>query len=437
MLEHHNRFPATLFTGVPGIGKSVFLIYFLFRFLNDERFPDKRFALEFLEGTYHYFEPCSTGGFYCSQETVHSCPVLEIPIFSDIKGEIEPCGHGKWLFIFSSPNPKRFKETMKTGLSFEYTFPTWQELELKFIDDDDKKWYDKFVLFGGVPRYVFWNGVGENPFDKLDNAIDSKEGGIIADFYFKHGFGNIDSEVSYMILHINPPWSPADNDWHYAKPAVYSFGSDKIFRRIAEKHGERLLAEPITLFDAGVASEEYGGGSSGNLFEKICLWLKPIAGNTIEIRPISNSPNDSFSLHLPPMELLEYHWKENARNDPTKRLQVNICYQPKISNLESGNSFCVVPWGTGVDQQPVYALAVLQMTVGETHPVKVNGLHDILLAYPEEIQKRIVEKMLIFVTPLDGKLNSVQPLHTQDNKVADSIPQLVKGFKQYVCRIKL
>ncbi len=53
---------------------------------------------------------------------------------------------------------------------------------------------------------------------------------------------------------------------------------------------------------------------------------------------------------------------------------------------------------------------IQQFTAGDNHPVKVNGLHDILLAYPEHIQNRIVEKRLICVAPTGRKLNAVQPL---------------------------
>ena len=87
------------------------------------------------------------------------------------------------------------------------------------------------------------------------------------------------------------------------------------------------------------------------------------------------------------------------------------------------------------DGQPLFCVVILQITVGEEHPVKVNGLHDIILAYPEEIQKRIVEKLLVFLTPADGKLSTVQPYLTQEGKVAERIPNLARGFRQCVCRL--
>lgn len=422
--------PTTLFTGVPGIGKSLFMIYFLFMFIVDDRFTDKRFALEFISGEYHYFDPTTDRRvFQRSKETGDSCQLDQVPIFADIEDLSEPRWHGKWTLIFSSPNPLRYQGKMKSSPKFRYTLPTWSYLELLFIEPDDKNWIDRFTWFGGVPRNVFWDGVEENPRLKLENTLEAK-GGMIDDYFFKYGFGNVDAEKSYMLVHLNPPWSPFENDWLYANEvSVHSFASDLIFKRIVDKHQSRILSEPINLFNAGVASEVYGGGSAGNLFEKICLWLKPVASQTIQVQSMQTT--NIYNIPLPAMAVLDYHWKENARDEESKKLLPNILYQPKISNLESGDAFGLVP------NESSFHLVVLQITVGEKHPVKVNGLHDIILAYPEFIQQRIEKKLLVFVTPVDGKLNSVQPLHTQQNKVALTIPQLVQGFEQCVCRLSV
>ena len=45
-----------------------------------------------------------------------------------------------------------------------------------------------------------------------------------------------------------------------------------------EKHNVAMLSEAVELFNCGAASESYGTVSSGNSFEKICLWLKPLNG---------------------------------------------------------------------------------------------------------------------------------------------------------------
>lgn len=52
----------------------------------------------------------------------------------------------------------------------------------------------------------------------------------------------------------------------YDNIVLYTFASDEIFRRIASKHHESLLAQAKKIFDAGVGAEIYGGVSVGNLF---------------------------------------------------------------------------------------------------------------------------------------------------------------------------
>lgn len=149
MINYHDKFPVTLFTGVPGIGKSLFLVYFLFTLFHDNRFPDKRFALEFASGVYHYFVPTTEYGVFELSEsiTLSVSQLLEIPIFADISKKDQPQGRGKWLFIFSSPDPQRYQEIMKNRPKFRYTLPTWSYLELLFLQSDDTKWIELFILF--------------------------------------------------------------------------------------------------------------------------------------------------------------------------------------------------------------------------------------------------------------------------------------------------
>lgn len=79
---------------------------------------------------------------------------------------------------------------------------------------------------------------------------------------------------------------------------------------------------------------------------------------------------------------------------------------------------------------------VIQTTVGKTLAIKVNGLHEILLAYGEEVRAHLVHKALIFVLPAHGVLDRVPPLHTQKNQQMDTsdVPKLVGDFKLYLYR---
>jgi hypothetical protein len=83
--------------------------------------------------------------------------------------------------------------------------------------------------------------------------------------------------------------------------------------------------------------------------------------------------------------------------------------------MGSGNAFCVVSCG---DDKDKLILVVLQFTVGENHPIKVKGLEEIVSLYSNTAHKQIGKKLLVFVTPTNSKLDTVQPWYTKENKVA-------------------
>eukprot|EP01033_Poteriospumella_lacustris_P000245 gene245-164_t len=124
----------TLFTGVPGNGKSLFLVYFIYRFLTDERFEDKRFVLEFTSGTYICFQPNGVPGeFWCSFERASHMRSKEFLLLCDIMELVHPASRAEWTFIFSSPAPARYKEFLKHSPSWEFALPDWSEVELMIV----------------------------------------------------------------------------------------------------------------------------------------------------------------------------------------------------------------------------------------------------------------------------------------------------------------
>jgi len=151
MANKSMEFEATLFTGVRGIGNSLFLIYFIYRLLSDARFPDKRFVLEFKKGVYLCFQPTSfKGEFLCTviQSMENIMPWMKCLLLCDIDGAVSPSCRAKWTLIFSSPNAARYKEILKNAPNCQYAMPTWSEQELLCLNADIHLWYDDFVLFG-------------------------------------------------------------------------------------------------------------------------------------------------------------------------------------------------------------------------------------------------------------------------------------------------
>ena len=420
MLRQELDFAVTLFTGVPGIGKSMFLVYFIYRFLHDGRFVDKLFAIEFHQGEYACFQPTAdaTEFTYTTQNGIRM-QTKQFLLLCDINNVAEPVSRAKWTYIFSSPAPARYKEILKNFPTFKYTMPTWSEQELMFAMDDRDLWYGDFVIFGGVPRLVIPIPGGGSSHALLNETLAVK-GGAIAEAFFKFSFGAVDLLQSYMLIHINPPVS-SDGNFKYDGETLYSFASDDIFQRLVGKHNAQMLAGAVGMFNIGAASETYGAVSAGNLFEKICLWLKPLDGQLITAAALGNF--DNVTIDVPAdRHMLLYDWKK------TGQLPVNALILPRISNLESGDAFCVVKCGSH------FRLVIFQITVGKSQPVKVNGLLNILRAFPKDVTDKITQKLLVFVIPKHGALNAEQTLHTQKGKESVVMPDIVRGFQQYVYR---
>ncbi len=138
----------SLIAGVPGIGKSIFLIYFIYRYLRDNKFGNKKFALQFTAGIYHCFSPSSTTS--TLEYTVHDeswmlYNLTDFLLLCDMKAYSEPAICTKWTFIFSSPDPRRYKQKLKNEPSFLYTMPTWSFTELKNLNDDIDSWIDNYI----------------------------------------------------------------------------------------------------------------------------------------------------------------------------------------------------------------------------------------------------------------------------------------------------
>jgi hypothetical protein len=410
-----------LITGVPGIGKSLFMLYFLCRLIH-EKGTLAKFALEFDRGIYHVFERTAHGSnqfwYYIENSSLNLSDTLLLCDISDVK---EPYKLAKWRMIFSSPNNARYKQSMKISPHVTFCMPTWSEAELEYLEPD-RSWYDLFALLGGVPRHVIWNGRGDDPRDLLEAVITDK-GAEIVNKFFSHGHGGIDMVKSHMIVHINPQSETVYSRYNY------SFASDQIFQRLCAMFNQSLIANACNLFNSGVSSDTFGGASAGNLFEKVCLWLVPLNGKSIEATSLESGRPLNFTFPHD-ISVLTSDW----RSAKSQEMNQDVLYQPKFANLESGDAFCVI---ADPEAQEKLMLIVVQITVAEHHSVKVNGLHTIWNSYSNDIQQRIHRKALLFVTPSEGKLCTKQYLVTQSEQIHRKIPPIFSDLEQFRYRYTL
>jgi hypothetical protein len=308
--------------------------------------------------------------------------------------------------------------------------PTWSQEELQFVNSDVESWYDAFTWCGGVPRLVF----SPQYFDRIQEALVEK-GGRMSNQFFEYGFGGIDAESSYIVVHINPPRTvrevhtahPEHQHQYQSVIKVRTFASDKIFSKLVMLRTASITSQALDVFNTGVASSMYGAVSAGKLFEKIVLYLKPLEDlqQPVCANVLSSTTDETIQLHLPKeTQWLPHDWKTR------KDLLLNITYNPQISNLTSGDSFCAVS-----DKPGEMSILVKQVTVGESHKIKANGLVDIVMAYKRSHPMlKIVHKLFLFVLPSNGSLNTVQTLTTLQDTDLIRTSQEANGFVQCVYR---
>jgi hypothetical protein len=403
-----------LVTGVPGIGKSSFSLYFLWRYLRDNRGP---VLCEFNYNTILMIEPNSS---YLQRA---DCLVqsLRYPYLVDLNDKVEPeKGVGSFTVVFSSPDPSRYKEMMKIQTSSRYIMPVWTWDELHQLWSHTSNSLDliqlelfpsmellssRFQLVGGIPRLCFKNK-NFNLLETVRTRINVKGIDFLIQF-LRSGFSVIDEEISHLLIHRHPD----ENDGYLTDSDNYAFASDEIFRRMIFAHNNALLTESLNYFNQGLGAK--GGTGAGDLFQKLCLGICRIAGPyTITTFP-SDNPVVEKILQVPTDGVLTDFKCESE----SIVIRQNYLYIPAQKNFESGDAFYL---------SPENELIVIQVTVGYSHPVKMNGLvkiSELFADFP------ISNYHLVFLVPTNPQLNSRQPIITKEIKVATNKPDVVKQFE--------
>jgi hypothetical protein len=416
------RTPRFAITGTVGIGKSSFFLYFLWRHMED-KWEDKSFYYQDNQNFVMFYK--NTDDFKFTITKVEGLTEKKYPLFVDMINENSPVTHLGTIIIFSSFKPGRFKELTKEG--FVKIMPTWSYKEMseyilsdsfgrdfgKTLDEREQT-LSKFEYFGGCLRHVIYNDM-----DIIHQAINSKGAGLCAQ-YFKSGHGGIEDYISDVLIHRDPH---IDNSGKviYGGQCVYKFASEYISRKIFSKHHEIVIAEAKQKFAIGTMC----GGEDGKTFELLCFHACNFSGKEFEATPLNNTSDLSdFRITFPVSDYLERDWKSSKNY-----LKANVLYLPRVGNLESGDAFCVM------ELNHISTLIVLQVTIAEAHPIKMKGLQTISKCF-DEADGKIENKILIFITPENGTLNSKQNLHTPDSKVAKNIPKNIILFSKNQFKIE-
>ena len=397
-------------TGTPGIGKSQFLQYCMWRlaqkneaFLH-ETFPQKvRMYSPGNFATYNY-DNIPSG----------------LPYLVDLEAETLPYyDYANWspLFtaIFSSPNPNRFKSIIKMDNSVELIMPPWENEEIfdahklisKFRSVDIDLVKSQLAIYGGVPRYIFEkSNEGGEP---MELALLSKGALIAEKLFVVDSAGGKDADISYTISLLKP------KDKVNFTGRLYSPASTFVVERLLETHSE-ILFEKVRQI---VRMKQ----NAGCLFEFVASRFA-LADNTHNASRLESASKSFISatsrtftvgnfVSLPP------EW----RNGKWMPKQDVLYYQNKV-NLQSVDAFTII------DRELVF----FQLTIGSQHSVKAKGLSDILNLFScgDGGLDMVDTCSLIFVVPPDSKMEKVQPLLNSENKVYSSPSKIPDALQHLV-----
>jgi hypothetical protein len=207
-----------LVTGTPGIGKSLFALYFIKRYLDENNYSAP-FGFQRDRGVADIIT--SNGDLYKNVPSATYGNEENLPFFCDGVEKFEPNGPGfpKLMIVTSSPDDARFKEFVKDNSVVKLTMPVWSKDELSRMYDllELERMHERVIdieyggivkkqslcdVYGGVPRSI-QSKDGKKMIDAL-----KKKGSIVANNFF--GFNDTpgtgpDIENSYTLVHLVPP----------------------------------------------------------------------------------------------------------------------------------------------------------------------------------------------------------------------------------------
>ncbi len=431
--------------GTAGIGKSSFFAYCLNEYLKDPScflngVSAKSFYYQTDATELYIFEYVQESDVVGIEFTVRLLEPSEntnsnFPLFADLKSRDSlPKTHLGVTIIFCSFQQKRYKEVTKQG--WQKIMPTWsiQEIEDYISSDQFRLNYnvqegllpqihELTKICGGVIRHIIRCCVEKvDPKEKIVKVIEEK-GDIICGKFFKTGFGGLEDEISDSLIHRNP-LVKEDGSYDYNSLDIrvnFHFASPYVLKEVMKRNNRSLVAQAKQKYAVGT----FRGGEDGIEFEMLCFHSFRFSGIPFDVTPLHDTEGlNGVRLTFPDIDILQLDWRTRSNY-----LTPDVLYLPPYGNLESGDAFCVIK----IDN--MVTLIVLQSTIAPTHPVKKNGVEVIYDCYVQNSGVAIEKCIIIFVTPVNGKLNTKQKICTKTGDEVKNLPSKIGSVAN--CQYKL
>eukprot|EP00804_Cyclotella_cryptica_P009190 CCRYP_003240-RB/>CCRYP_003240-RB protein AED:0.12 eAED:0.27 QI:82/0/0/1/0/0/2/0/567 len=344
--------------GTPGIGKSLFLIYLLWRLVKERK------RVLFLYGSCPIYYDGNGGVFQCSSDRLpldddYSFWNDTLWCLFDAKDKkdfhlMQLPSHRSTFIVSTSPRREMVNDFKKPPAPQVFYMPIWTEDELETIaplfPEAKDKWRERFTFLGGIPRFVL-EETEETATEILEEACNDCS---LDDCIKKIGINSSITERS-KVIHSLIHMTSTDP---FTKPIV-QYASAKAMDIIVHKHNlqdkqkmQRLLAScegnPLTAALRGYIFEQH----AIELLEKGGSFTcrKLVGGN-------SRTPPSVEPLLIPPSTKIIV--EKVSTEQPPKQLHV-----PKTKNY------------AGIDAW-IPGIGAFQMTVSKKHDINERTRGDL------------------------------------------------------------
>jgi len=348
-----------IITGTPGIGKSLFLIYLLWKFVKE----GKRVLF-----IYHPFNI-----YYDGNGGVFRFPSRQLPLDSDdsfwndtlwclfdakFKNEahlgdlpVELCT----FIVSTSPRREMVNDFRKPPVPQEFYMPTWTKAELEEIAPlfpNATEWRGRFENLGGIPRHVL-EVTTRPPTQMLEAACTDCS---LDDCIKKIGMNSTITErskVVHLLVHVTSTSPYTDSSVRYASQAALN-----VIVRNKGNEAKRRMSELL----ASCQGNPLIAALSGYIFEPYAIELLE-KGGTFKCRVLVHGNKrikpDETTLNIP----LSIKTVVDKVVPNQTRNQLHV---PKTTNYAA-----IDAWIPGI--------GAFQMTVGKKHDIKVGARDDLAM----------------------------------------------------------
>mmetsp|Transcript_1142 Transcript_1142/g.1461 ORF Transcript_1142/g.1461 Transcript_1142/m.1461 type:complete len:538 (+) Transcript_1142:34-1647(+) len=347
----------TIVTGNPGIGKSYFLFYCLFRFIK----LGKTVVFESSQqNSYWLYRPneatlCLEG---VSPEDVFLEQLRSrSTVFLFDPNKDSPTSVKAFTIIAASPQIENFKEFFKTEGVNKLFMPGWSRAEVEkmpssLTSDQKSEMYQKY---GGIPRYIKndlkWGAILFGKVDACNPTDVIKSAGLLENYRESHML------LQYVV-----------ND-DYQVESV-QFASNYIFELLIKKW-ETSNKEALNLFFHETKAIKGLGVARGKVFEVLAHRVL-VKGGTYRTRKLGTTSGSSSSsaatIDTNDFEIgeLKHNYFNNIVGvDFTKNDEY---WQPTSGGLTAIDSLAIVN----------NDLLLFQITINEQHGIKHKGIEDVV-----------------------------------------------------------